>query len=169
MDLIKHWVVLTTETLNCVIIFLIMIITPLVQIIIIWCSCCVCFYLTWFIYIVTYLTLISDLMEEEQHHVKTREKNCSQPESISLLKRRDKKSFTCTQCGRVSQTNRVFRLTWGSTLERNRSHVISAGWVSHNHQTFRNTWRSTLERNRMSSKYTTPPVKMIDWGAGLPV
>ncbi len=21
----------------------------------------------------------------------------------------------------------------------------------------------------MSSKYTTPPVKMIDWGAGLPV
>ncbi len=38
-------------------------------------------------------------MEEKQHHVKTGEKTHSQTESISLLKRRDKKSFTCTQCG----------------------------------------------------------------------
>ncbi len=44
-------------------------------------------------------------MDEEQHHVKTREKNCSQPESISLLKRRDKKSFSCAQCGK-SFTNK---------------------------------------------------------------
>ncbi len=44
-------------------------------------------------------------MEEKQHHVKTGEKTHSQTESISLLKRRDKKSFTCTQCGQ-SFTNK---------------------------------------------------------------
>ncbi len=52
-----------------------------------------------------FLTSISDLMEEKQHRVKTGEKNHSQTESISLLKRRDKKSFTCTQCGQ-SFTNK---------------------------------------------------------------
>ncbi|XP_058616335.1 gastrula zinc finger protein XlCGF57.1-like [Onychostoma macrolepis] len=41
----------------------------------------------------------TDLMEEKQH-VKTGEKTRSQTKSISLLKRRDKKSFTCTQCGK---------------------------------------------------------------------
>ncbi len=46
-----------------------------------------------------FLTLISDLLEEKQHHVKTGETTHSQTESISLLKRRDKKGFTCTQCG----------------------------------------------------------------------
>ncbi|KAL0161540.1 hypothetical protein M9458_045265, partial [Cirrhinus mrigala] len=40
------------------------------------------------------------LMEEKQHHVKTGEKTHSQTESISLLKRRDKKNVTCTQCGK---------------------------------------------------------------------
>ncbi len=69
--------------------------------IIIWCSCCVCFHFTWFNYIVTFFNLISDLMEEKQHHVKTGGNNHSQPESISLLKRRDKKSVTCTQCGKI--------------------------------------------------------------------
>ncbi len=44
-------------------------------------------------------------MEEKQHHVKTEEKTRSQTESISLMKRRDKKSFTCTQCGK-SFTNK---------------------------------------------------------------
>ncbi len=44
-------------------------------------------------------------MEEKQHHVKTGEKTHSQTESISLLKRRDKKSVTCTQCGK-SFTNK---------------------------------------------------------------
>ncbi len=47
-----------------------------------------------------FFTLISDLTEDKQHHVKTGEKTRSQTESISLLKRRDKKSFTCTQCGK---------------------------------------------------------------------
>ncbi len=32
-------------------------------------------------------------MEEEQHHVKTREKNCSQPERISLLKKKRQEKF----------------------------------------------------------------------------
>ncbi len=44
-------------------------------------------------------------MEEKQHHVKTGETTHSQTESISLQKRRDKKSFTCTQCGQ-SFTNK---------------------------------------------------------------
>ncbi len=44
-------------------------------------------------------------MEEKQHHVKTGEKTHLQTESISLLKRRDKKSLTCTQCGQ-SFTNK---------------------------------------------------------------
>ncbi len=39
-------------------------------------------------------------MEEKQHHVKTGETTHSQTERVSLLKRRDKKSFTCTQCGK---------------------------------------------------------------------
>ncbi|XP_042604645.1 gastrula zinc finger protein XlCGF26.1-like [Cyprinus carpio] len=38
----------------------------------------------------------TDLMEEKKHNVKT----LSQTESISLLKRRGKKGFTCTQCGK---------------------------------------------------------------------
>ncbi len=44
-------------------------------------------------------------MEEKQHHVKTGETTHSQTERVSLLKRRDKKSFTCTQCGK-SFTNK---------------------------------------------------------------
>ncbi len=60
-------------------------------------------------------------MEEKQHHVKTGEKTHSQTERVSLLKRRDKKSFTCTQCGKSFTTNRISVFTWGSTLERNLS------------------------------------------------
>ncbi len=37
---------------------------------------------------------------EEKQYVKTGETTHSQMESISLQKRRDKKSFTCTQCGK---------------------------------------------------------------------
>ncbi len=67
--------------------------------IIIWCSCCLLSLHIFFYNICTFLTLISGLMEEKQHHVKTGEKTHSQTERVSLLKRRDKKSFTCTQCG----------------------------------------------------------------------
>ncbi len=35
---------------------------------------------------------------------------------------------------RVSHTNTISMFTWGSTLERNRSHVISAGRVSQTYQ-----------------------------------
>ncbi len=49
---------------------------------------------------------------------------------------------------RVSQTNTISKDTWTSTLERNRSHVISAGWVSHDHHTQRHMndphWRETV-------------------------
>ncbi len=50
-------------------------------------------------------------MEEKQHHVKTGEKTHSQPESIYLLKRRDKKVSPALSVERVSQTNTVSRDT----------------------------------------------------------
>ncbi len=48
-------------------------------------------------------------MEEKQHHVKTEEKTRSQTERVSLLKRRDKKSFTCTQCGKSFAKNQSLK------------------------------------------------------------
>ncbi len=61
-------------------------------------------------------SLISELIEEneeneelneEEKHVKTGEKplSLSQTKQNDLKKRRDKKSFTCTQCG-TSLTNK---------------------------------------------------------------
>ncbi len=58
-----------------------------------------------------FLTLISDLMEEKQHHVKTGETTLAQTESISLLKRRDKKGFTALSVDRVSHSKKVSRDT----------------------------------------------------------
>ncbi len=64
---------------------------------------------TFFYNIFTFLTLISGLMEEKQHHVKTGETTLSQTERVSLLKTRDKKSFTCTQCGQSFTYNQSLR------------------------------------------------------------
>lgn len=54
-----------------------------------------------------FFLVISDLMEENEereeekhHHVKSREKTHLQTKSISLLKRRERKRFTCHQCGK---------------------------------------------------------------------
>ncbi len=49
-------------------------------------------------------------MEEKQHHVKTGEKTHSQTERVSLLKRRDKKSFTCTQCGKSLTSKKSLKI-----------------------------------------------------------
>ncbi len=71
-------------------------------------------------------TMISDLMEESEeqkhHHGTTREKN-SQTERVILLTRKDSPALSVEW---VWHTNRVLRDTWGSTLERNLSHVINA-------------------------------------------
>ncbi len=58
-----------------------------------------------------FLTIISDLLEEKQHHVKTGETTHSQTESISLLKRRDKKVSPALSVDRVSHSKRVSRDT----------------------------------------------------------
>ncbi len=65
-------------------------------------------------------------------------------------KEETRKASIALSVERVWQANIISMFTWGSTLERNRSHVISAGRVSHNHQPLRCTWGSTLERNCMN-------------------
>jgi len=103
VDLIQHQIVITTEILDVTVFSNIYNYTLFCKNVKKWSSfdvAVVCFHFTWFNYIFTLLTLISGLMEEKQHHVKTGETTQSQTESIYLQKRRDKKSFTCTQCGK---------------------------------------------------------------------
>ncbi|KAF4116696.1 hypothetical protein G5714_004185 [Onychostoma macrolepis] len=67
------------------------------------------------------------------NHFRTGKKtlSCSQTQKV-LKKRRAKKSFTCTQCGtRLTNKQSLELHMRGFTLERNRTHVISAGRVSH--------------------------------------
>ena len=54
-----------------------------------------------FFYIYLYCNYFNFILEPiEKKHVKTGEKSLTETERVSLLKRRDKKSFTCTQCGK---------------------------------------------------------------------
>ncbi len=105
---------------------------------------------------------------EEEHHDEPGEKPLSHSKTKNtFLKKRAKKSFTCTQCGksfpfkqslefhmRVHTGDKPFtcdqcgksftqkvhlKVTCGSTQERSRMHVISAGRASRNQHTLKAT------------------------------